>query len=126
MKLRRAKSADLDAVVALQRAAYAPNQKILGVVPLPLQADYTEIFRSMEVWLAESSAGLDGVLILEPRAADLLIWSISTEPVRPHTGLGQKMLAFAEARARELGRDTMRLYTGTLLTHLVQIGRAHV
>ena len=89
-------------------------------MPLPLLADYDEVFRTMEVWLAENTESLDGVLILEPRAADLLIWSISTAPERPHTGLGRKMLAFAENRARELGRDTVRLYTGTLLTHLVQ------
>lgn len=120
MNLRRATSADIDAVVALQHAAYAKNQVVLGVVPLPLQADYAGLFRTMEVWLAASTAGLDGVLILEARPADLLIWSIATEPARPHTGLGSELLAWAETRARELGRDTMRLYTGTLLTHLVQ------
>ena len=120
MTLRRATSADFDAVVALQHAAYAPNQVVLGVVPIPLQADYAGIFKTMEVWLAESTAGLDGVLILEPRTTDLLIWSIATEPARPHTGLGRDMLAWAEVRARQLGYDTMRLYTGTVFTHLVQ------
>ena len=107
-------------VVALQHAAYAPNQVVLGVLPIPLQADYVSIFKTLEVWLAESPAGLDGVLILEPRTADLLIWSIATEPARPHTGLGRDMLAWAEVRARQLGCDTMRLYTGTVFTHLVQ------
>ena len=74
----------------------------------------------MEVWLAESGAGLDGVLILELRPADLLIWSIATEAARPQTGLGRSMLEWAEVRAGELERTTMRLYTGTLLAHLVQ------
>ena len=120
MKLRRATSADMDAVVALQHAAYAKNRVVLGVEPLPLQADYAEIVSAMEVWLAESAAGPDGVLILEPRDSDLLIWSIATEPARPHSGLGRNMLAWAEVRARQLDRHTMRLYTGTLLTHLVQ------
>ena len=120
MTLRRATSADFDAVVALQHAAYAPNQVVLGVLPIPPQADYVSIFKTLEVWLAESPAGLDGVLILEPRTADLLIWSIATEPARPHTGLGRDMLAWAEVRARQLGCDTMRLYTGTVFTHLVQ------
>ena len=119
MTLRRATSADFDAVVALQHAAYAPNQVVLGVLPIPLQADYVSIFKTLEVWLAESPAGLDGVLILEPRTADLLIWSIATEPARPHTGLGRDMLAWAEVRARQLGCDTMRLYTGTVFTQLV-------
>ena len=59
-------------------------------------------------------------LTAEPRDADLLIWSIATAPARPRTGLGHSMLAWVEVRARELGRETIRLYTGTRLTHLVQ------
>ena len=120
MKLMRADAHDLPEVVALQRAAYAKNRAVLGVEPLPLLADYAEILRTMEVWLARSATGLDGVLILQPRSDDLLIWSIATAPANPYSGLGRCMLAWAEVRAREIGRETIRLYTGTLLTHLVQ------
>ena len=116
--LRRASDADIDAVIALQRAAYARNRELLGVEPLPLQADYASIFRDYEVWVAGDDA-ITGVLILEPRPADLLIWSISADPRRQQAGLGQAMLAAAEVRARALGLGTMRLYTGTLLRHLV-------
>lgn len=120
MKLERATLADLDPVVALQQAAYARNRLLLGVEPLPLMADYREIFRTMEVWLERSSRGIDGVLILEPRRDDLLIWSVSTHPAAQARGLGGQLLAAAEQRARELGLGTMRLYTGTILTHLVE------
>ena len=114
--LRRAKSSDLGAVVALQRAAYARNREILGVEPMPLQADYAEIMRSYEIWLAESSDALDGVLILEPRPVDLLIWSVATRPAAQSRGVGNRLLAAAEERARQLGFDTIRLYTGEKLT----------
>jgi len=116
--LRHATSADAEAVIALQRAAYARNRALLGVEPLPLQADYAAIFRDYEVWVADNEA-ITGVLILEPRPADLLIWSIATDPQRQQDGLGRAMLAAAEARARALGLGTMRLYTGTTLRHLV-------
>ena len=43
----RATACDLTRVVALQRAAYARNRDLLGVEPLPLMADYAEIFHSM-------------------------------------------------------------------------------
>ncbi len=114
--LRRARPADLDAVVALQRAAYAKNRPLLGVEPLPLLADYAEVFADYEVWLAESTGGLDGVLILEPRADDLLIWSVAVAPAAQGRGVGNVMLGFAETRARELGRTCIRLYTGAPLT----------
>lgn len=118
LELRRAAQSDLQVVIDLQRAAYARNRALLGVEPLPLQADYAAIFRDYEVWVAGDVA-ITGVLILEPRPADLLIWSIATDPRRQQAGLGRAMLAAAEVRARALGHATMRLYTGATLRHLV-------
>ena len=114
--LRHAKSSDLDAVVALQRAAYARNGEILGVEPMPLQADYAEVLRLYEVWLAESTNGLEGVLILERRPADLLIWSVAAAPSAQGRGVGNRLLAAADERARQLGLSVIRLYTGEKLT----------
>jgi ribosomal protein S18 acetylase RimI-like enzyme len=114
--LRRAGAADLAAVTALQRAAYAGNRELLGVEPLPLLADYAQILASYEVWLLEGTDGLAGVLILEPRTEDLLIWSIAAAPRQRMGGLGNRLLRAAEERARELGYQTLRLYTGDKLT----------
>ena len=114
--LRRATIEDLPQVVALKRAAYAKNRVILGVEPLPLLADYQQVFADYEVYLAERDGVLDGVLILEPRAGDLLIWSVATAPHAQGRGVGNTMLAFAETRARALGVPCIRLYTGQPLT----------
>ena len=114
--LRRATRDDLSAVTALQQAAYARNRAILGVEPLPLMADYGQVFSDYEVYLAEREDALDGVLILEPRANDLLIWSVASAPAAQGRGVGNQMLAFAESRARALSLTCMRLYTGEKLT----------
>jgi ribosomal protein S18 acetylase RimI-like enzyme len=119
LSLRRAENADLAALLALQRAAYAKNRVLLGVEPIPLLADYTAIMHDMEMWVAEKDARLVGALILEPRADDLLIWSIAADPAAQGSGIGRALLAAAEARARQLGRTVIRLYTGTVLRHLV-------
>jgi ribosomal protein S18 acetylase RimI-like enzyme len=117
--MRRAGTCDLGAVVALQHAAYARNRVLLGREPLPLLADYGQIFRDCEVWLA-GEPDPAGVLILEPRPPrDLLIWSIATDPGKQTKGLGKAMLAAAEMRAHELGLGIMRLYTGATLQHLI-------
>jgi GNAT superfamily N-acetyltransferase len=117
---RRATDLDRPAVETLQHAAYARNRRLLGVEPLPLQADYAEIFRSMEVWLAEERDQLRGVLILEPRVDDMLIWSIAATPEAQKQGVGHIMLDAAEVRAKQLGRTTMRLYTGAVLEGLIR------
>ena len=123
--LRRASDADRDAVVALQHAAYAKNRPLLGVEPLPLRADYREILAEYETWLYESGDGLEGVLILEPRKDDLLIWSVAVAPAAQGRGVGNIMLAFAETRARALNRTCIRLYTGQPLTANIAWYRRH-
>ena len=118
LPLRRATADDHDRLVTLQHAAYARNRILLGVEPIPLQADYRRVLAEKEVWLAEEGGALVGALILEPRDDDLMIESIATDPTSQARGLGRALLAAAEARARDLGYDLVRLYTGTVLAHL--------
>src|SRR5947209_18409765 len=113
--LRRAQPSETEKIAALQRAAYERNRTIMGVEPIPLQADYAKILSDYEVWLHENGDALTGILILEPRPDDLLIWSVATAPVARGSGLGNRLLAAAESRARELGKNMVRLYTGELL-----------
>lgn len=119
LELRLATLADIPKVVALQQSAYARNRELLGVEPLPLMADYNDIARRMEIWLAEQSGRLLGALILEARPEDLLVWSIACDPSTQGSGLGNSLLSAAEARARQLGHTVVRLYTGAVLEHLV-------
>jgi ribosomal protein S18 acetylase RimI-like enzyme len=118
--LRRAGPSDLDALIALQQAAYARNRQMLGVEPLPLLADYAAILRETEVWVAQGTGRkLVGALILEPAADHLLLWSIATEPTEQGSGLGRALLDATDERARQLGFSIVRLYTGNVLRHLV-------
>lgn len=110
--LRRADLADLPAVETLQRAAYARNRILLGVEPVPLLWDYARVFREREVWVLEGADGIAAVALLQPRGDDLLADSLAACPRAQGFGHGNLLLAAAEARARALGRDTVRLYTG--------------
>jgi ribosomal protein S18 acetylase RimI-like enzyme len=125
VNLRRARADDLPAVTALQQAAYARNRAILGVEPLPLTADYAAIFSSHEIWLADGAHGLDGVLILQPRAHDLLVWSVATAPAAQGRGVGNRLLGFAETHARARGLRCVRLYTGEKLGGNIAWYRRH-
>jgi ribosomal protein S18 acetylase RimI-like enzyme len=113
--LRRASAADIREVTALQQAAYVRNKPVLGVEPLPLTVSYSNILTEYEVWLAEGAHGLEGVLVLKPRPDDLLVWSVATAPQVQRRGLGNRLLAAAETRGRELGLRCVRLYTGEQL-----------
>ena len=64
---------------------------------------------------AKRSETTTGILILESRPDDLLIWSVATAPDARRSGIGNELLAAAESRARELPKCVIRLYTGELL-----------
>ncbi len=119
--MRLADDDDKEAVAALQQAAYAKNRELLGQEPLPLLAPIDEIFEEYEVWLLEAEDGaLVGVLILEPRREDMLLWSLAVKPDMHGRGLGKLLLQTAELRAGQFGHKIMRLYTGAPLHDLIE------
>jgi ribosomal protein S18 acetylase RimI-like enzyme len=125
ISFRRANTNDRPQIEALQQAAYARNRRLLGLEPMPLQADYGEIIARMEVWLAIERERLAGVLILDPRQDDLLIWSVAAAPDVQGKGIGPILLDAAEVRARQLGRETVRLYTSEPLKTLIAWYQRH-
>lgn len=112
---RRAVAEDCAAIDALHEAAYARNRAILGVEPIPLQTRAQELIATMEVWLFDVEGRLAGSLVLQAEPEAMLIWSVATAPDAQGRGIGGGMLDFAEARARELGLECMKLYTGRKL-----------
>lgn len=118
IRFRRADESDRASIEALQDAAYQ-RQRVLGLEPPPVKADYSDIISRMEVWLAEERDQLRGVLILDVREGDLLIWSIAAAPDAQGQGLGQIMLDAAEVRAAQLGRRIIRLNTGAVQKNLI-------
>ena len=124
VRLRRAVRADAARLAAFQEAAYAQNRAVLGVEPLPLTMEYGEVLDTYEAWLIEADE-LIGALILDPQPDHLLIWSIASAPLLQRRGVGKRLLAAAEARARALGLSTLRLYTGEKLTGNVRWYHRH-
>jgi len=112
---RPAEAADRAAIEALQHAAYAPWMAVSGRPPLPMRADYAVVLAESETWVVDGPDGdLDAALILQHQTDAVLIWSVAVHPGGHGKGLGQRLLALAEDRARAAGKDLMRLYTNAL------------
>lgn len=116
---RRAEARDFDGLVALQQQAYAPNARILGVTPIPLQWDYHAVLSDWECFVLDGEGRLDAAVIGVPRAGDYFIESLSVCPDRQGAGLGRLVLEAGEARARQLSRGTVRFITGLKLSRNV-------
>jgi GNAT superfamily N-acetyltransferase len=110
MGIRLAEAGDRAAVQEIVDAAYEPWADAIGVRPLPLVADYGELIAAGRVHVLENGE-VDGVIVLQPEDGVLLVENVAVRPDRQGRGLGRRLMAFAEFRARSLNMAALRLYT---------------
>lgn len=111
--IRPATPADEPAVRAVTDAAYRPYIDRIGIRPVPMEADHAADIAAGRVFVTGDP--VVGVLVLVPRADHLLLESIAVEPRAHRRGVGRRLLAFADAYARERGLPEVRLYTNALM-----------
>jgi ribosomal protein S18 acetylase RimI-like enzyme len=78
--------------------------------------DYAARVSEGVVWVIEEGSTVAGVIVLLPRPGYLLLDNIAVAPVRQGSGLGRRLLAFAEAEAARRGYREIRLYTHETMT----------
>ena len=122
--LRRASVEDADRLTALARAAYARHVPIIGREPMPMTADWAKLLSEQEIWIVDGLAD-DAVasLALDVQADHVMIWSVAVSPDHQRRGLGRRLMAFAETRARELQRPELRLFTNARMEGNVALYR---
>ncbi|RUV74331.1 MAG: GNAT family N-acetyltransferase [Mesorhizobium sp.] len=111
MKIRRALAGDLDAVVQLTTAAYAPYTALLGAPPIPVTEDYAPRIERGEVWLLEQDGQPAGLLVLERHRDHSVIFSVAVSPAFQGKGHGVALLKWANEHTRLWGLPEVRLYT---------------
>jgi ribosomal protein S18 acetylase RimI-like enzyme len=111
LPLRRAGSADVAAVRALTRTAYAKWVPLIGREPLPMTADYDRAVAEHIIDLWEEDRQLLALIELIPAADHLHIENIAVRPDQQGTGIGSQLLLHAEGLTRSMGLDEIRLYT---------------
>ncbi len=125
LRFRRAVAADAPAVAALSQAAYQKFVERIGRLPQPLTADYAEVIRTDETWVAEDNGSLVGVLVLKPAGDHLLIWSVAVAVELQRSGIGRRLLALSEREALRRGVSEIRLYTNEKMAENIAIYERH-
>jgi GNAT superfamily N-acetyltransferase len=124
--IRRATANDQGAVEAVVRAAYAVYVVRIGKPPGPMLDDYGRLIASGAVHVLDDvdHCTISALIVLLPKADHLLLDNIAVRPDCQGRGLGHQLIAFAEAEARRLGFDELRLYTHVMMTeNIVLYGR---
>jgi len=111
VSLRPATAADLPAIEAIVGAAYEKYTPRIGKPAGPMLDDYAALVEQAAVTLAVLAGEAVGLLVLLDAADHLLLDNIAVRSDRQGTGLGRRLIAFAEGEARRLGFAELRLYT---------------
>lgn len=104
--------------------AYARDVPRIGCRPQPMTADYGRLIADGAVHVADDEGQIVGVLVLHTEETALLIENIAVRPDQQGSGLGSRLLAFAEDQARALHLRTLRLYTHERMTENQRFYRA--
>jgi|HubBroStandDraft_5_1064220.scaffolds.fasta_scaffold13494_3 ribosomal protein S18 acetylase RimI-like enzyme len=114
-RIRRAAPGDVPAIKRIVLAAYEKYIPRIGKPPAPMTDDYDRQVASGNVWVLELDGELLGLVVLVPKPVYMLIDNVAVTPERQRSGLGRKLLDFAEAKAREQGYLEVQLYTNELM-----------
>ena len=114
--IRPAGAADLPGIRACAEAAYEKYTARMGKKPGPLLADYPGQIAGGLVHVLELDGRVAGFIVMMARPEHLFVENVALDPRWHGRGLGRRLMAFAEARAAELGLGAVRLYTNVKMT----------
>lgn len=114
--LRLAVAGDREQVVALVQAAYAMYVERMGQQPAPMLADYGALIERGVVWVMAGEGRLRGVIVMWPEGDHLFLENVAVHPDDQGQGIGRRLLAFADERARALELGAVELYTNEAMT----------
>ena len=122
-QFRRATFADMHHVWHIVYHAYSAYIPLLGRTPPTFLEPFDQHITAKNLWLLDDTTGVNAMVVLTPSDDHLMIQALCVNPEHQGQGLGQQTLAFAEAKARELGYTELRLYTNSKMLRNLRIYR---
>jgi N-acetylglutamate synthase-like GNAT family acetyltransferase len=109
---RRARPEDKEALEEIAVAAYSPYlERMGGLRPAPLDADYGASIANDVVWVAEVEGRVAGFAVIVDETDATLLENVAVHPDSQGSGVGRQLMAIAEDHARAAGNVGVRLYT---------------
>jgi ribosomal protein S18 acetylase RimI-like enzyme len=116
--------ADVVAIRALTRAAYAKWVPLIGREPLPMAADYDRALLEHAFDLLLADGRLVGLIETKVEPDHLWIENVAVAPKEQGKGWGRRLLAHAERKAQAANLAELRLLTNPAFQGNVRLYQA--
>jgi N-acetylglutamate synthase-like GNAT family acetyltransferase len=111
---RQATEADLPSIQCLIAAAYGKYLSRMDKPPAPLLRDYRPAIENGAIWLEGSP--VIGLISLSQADDVILIENVAVHPDQQGSGVGRRLMEFAEQYARNRQIRRLALYTNEVMT----------
>lgn len=114
MEPRKATPADVPAIQAVIAASYRKYLDRMDRPPAPMLHDYNAAIQAGDTWVTGDP--VLGVISLVQEGDSLLVENVAVDPATQGTGLGRRLMNFAEQQAAQRGLGRLTLYTNEAMT----------
>ncbi|OOF95292.1 hypothetical protein ASPCADRAFT_207777 [Aspergillus carbonarius ITEM 5010] len=119
--VRLATHDDQHTIEEIIQEAFSIYIPLIGRKPQPMLDDYSPLIRAGHVYVVERDNEIKGTVMLVPEKDALLLDNIAVAESARGTGLGRKMLEFADEAARRAGYHALRLHTNEMMVENIAI-----
>jgi ribosomal protein S18 acetylase RimI-like enzyme len=112
--IRKATAADLPSIQKIITEAYEKYLPRMDRPPAPMLRDYAPAVEEGTLWVTGNP--VTGLISLTPAGDSLLIENVAVHPSAQGTGLGRRLMDFAELQAARLKLTRLTLYTNEVMT----------
>ncbi len=119
IKIRKAYHGDIESVKQCIESTYTVYIPLLGRRPAAMDQDIDDLVSKRWAHVAVLHDEVIGVIMLVPGADHLQITSLAVLPMFQRRGIGRKLMAYAETKAKHLQKNRLLLYTNQKLTMLI-------
>jgi len=113
--IRRATQSDLSSVRQIAEQAFEPFVAAIGKKPAPMVADFAKQVDDGVVFVMTSKSAVLGYCVSYPTDAGWHVENLAVSPAVQGQGVGAKLMADAEHRARDAGAHAVELYTNVAM-----------